>query len=119
MAKYTDVEKLVDYKFPFITFERYVSDGRNKSDEEVYAYKVGYNTAIDDVTHFAQTTDVVEIVRCKDCKHRPVDTGGQGDGFDIEFPDYVCPCQVEDPYYSWVPKDDWFCPDGERRDDNA
>lgn len=63
--------------------------------------------------------DVVEVIRCKDCKHRPVDTVGNGDGFDIEFPDYVCPCQVEDPYYSWVPKDDWFCPDGERKEDDG
>lgn len=118
MAKYTDVEKLVDYKFPFLIFERYVSDGRKKSDEEVYAYKVGYNTAIDDITQFTPAVDVVEVVRCKDCIHRPTDTGGHGDGFDIEFPDNICPCQVEDPYYSWVPKDNWFCPDGERRDDD-
>lgn len=54
--------------------------------------------------------DFVEVVRCKDCKHRPKGT----DRHDLEFPDYVCPCQCEDYWYSWMPKDDWFCADGER-----
>lgn len=54
-----------------------------------------------------------EVVRCKDCKHRPKGTGAN---HDLEFPDYVCPCQCEDYYYSWMPKDDWFCRDGERKE---
>ena len=57
--------------------------------------------------------DAVQVVRCKDCKHRPKGTGAN---HDLEFPDYVCPCQCEDYYYSWMPKDDWFCRDGERRE---
>ena len=61
MARYTDVEKLTDYKFPYITNERYVSDGKRKSEEEVYAYKVGYNAAIDDITQFATSADVQEV----------------------------------------------------------
>lgn len=31
------------------------------------------------------------------------------------FPDDKCPCQCEDPYYSWLPDPDWFCANGERR----
>ena len=54
-----------------------------------------------------------EIVRCKDCVHRPKGTNKH----DLEFPDYVCPCQCDDFWYSWMPKDDWFCANGERRDD--
>ena len=54
------------------------------------------------------------IIRCKDCKHRPKGTGAN---HDLEFPDYVCPCQCEDYYYSWMPKDDWFCRDGERKEE--
>ena len=72
-----------------------------------------------DSVEYKKIIDWAPLVRCKDCIHRPTDTGGHGDGFDIEFPDNICPCQVEDPYYSWVPKDDWFCPDGERREDNG
>ena len=51
-----------------------------------------------------------EIVRCKDCVHRPKGTNNH----DLEFPDYVCPCQCDDFWYNWMPKDDWFCANGER-----
>ena len=53
-----------------------------------------------------------EIIRCKDCKHRP--TGENRD--DLEFPDEMCPCQCEDFWYNWKPADNWFCENGERRD---
>ena len=57
-----------------------------------------------------------EIVRCKDCKHRPTQTEPYKTvGFSLEFPDYKCPCQCSDGYYSWYPEDDWFCANGERR----
>lgn len=58
------------------------------------------------------TVDVVEVVRCKDCKHRP--TGSNRD--DLEFPDDKCPCQCEDYWYSWKPADEWYCGNGERKD---
>lgn len=55
-------------------------------------------------------------VRCKDCKHRPTKLEKYNDGFDLAFPDEVCPCYCDgDPFYSWYPKDDWFCPKGERK----
>ena len=64
--------------------------------------------------------DMVEVVRCKDCKHRPKEPNLETfeSGFDIEFPEgSKCPCQCSgDEYYSWYPEDDWFCADGERRD---
>ena len=55
-----------------------------------------------------------EIIRCKDCKHRPLDdedTEGSG----IEFPDEICPCQCDDYWYSWRPDDDWFCANADMR----
>ena len=57
-----------------------------------------------------------EIVRCKDCKHRPtLDEDGE-----LDFPPtYRCPCQCDDYYYSWMPKDDWFCGNAERRINNG
>lgn len=55
-----------------------------------------------------------QVVRCKDCKHKP---SGSGVNHDIEFPDEICPCQCEDYWYSWMPKDDFFCAWGERRED--
>lgn len=59
--------------------------------------------------------DVVEVVRCKDCIHKPT---GSGVNHDITFPeqDYRCPCRCEDYWYSWMPNDDWFCANGERRE---
>ena len=51
---------------------------------------------------------LVEVVRCKDCKHRPTE--------ELDFPDGKCPCECEDSYYSRYPADDWFCPNGERRE---
>ena len=54
----------------------------------------------------------VQVVRCKDCKHRP---SGTGCNHDLIFPDYVCPCQnTDDNWYSWMPDDEWYCAEGER-----
>ena len=63
-----------------------------------------------------------EIIRCKDCIHKPKPTedykkGERDSGFKIEFPDYMCPLQCEDAYYSRLPKDDWFCGNAERKED--
>lgn len=69
-----------------------------------------------DLLRYAPTIDAVEVVRCKDCKHRP---SGTGVNHDLEFPhnDYKCPCRCEDYWYSWKPADDWYCANGERRAD--
>lgn len=60
-----------------------------------------------------------ELIRCKDCKHRPRRLGDdEHEGLNLEFlefPDEKCPCQCEgDPWYNWMPKDDWYCGNGER-----
>lgn len=55
-----------------------------------------------------------EIVRCKDCKHKP---SGDGVNHRITFPDERCPCQCDDSWYSWLPDDDWFCGNAERREE--
>lgn len=56
------------------------------------------------------------IVRCKGCKHRPIKPEDYENGFDLEFPDSVCPCQCDDGWYSWYPADNWLCADGERKE---
>ena len=62
--------------------------------------------------------DVVEVVRCKDCKHRPYSTEpGKTYGLTIEAPDDRCPCYNEDDgWYSWVPDNEFFCFYGERKE---
>lgn len=77
------------------------------------------------------TADVVEVVRCKDCKHRPAFRNDEdGDryvegpryqetlknGLTVTLEDTGCPCvNGLDSYFSYIPKDDWFCANGERR----
>ncbi|MBR0320020.1 MAG: hypothetical protein IIX10_03080 [Clostridia bacterium] len=52
------------------------------------------------------TVDAVEVVRCKDCKHR----GTEGD----------CPmCHDDDWYMIDNTTDEGFCDRGERREENA
>lgn len=62
--------------------------------------------------------DMVEVVRCKDCKHRPYSTEpGKTYGLTIEAPDGRCPCYNEDDgWYSWVPDNEFFCFYGERKE---
>lgn len=56
-----------------------------------------------------------EIVCCKDCKHRPKRIEEDGsDGFNLDFPDVLCPCYCVDSWFSRMPADDWFCGNGER-----
>lgn len=60
--------------------------------------------------------DVVEVVRCKDCIHRPSRIYGAEDereGLNLEFPDDWCPMQCEDGWYNRMPSDDFFCGYGE------
>lgn len=62
----------------------------------------------------APTVDAVPVIRCKDCKHRPYRDGdGMIDG------DYVCPYLCDDPFYSVMPREDWFCHRAERRHDGS
>lgn len=68
-----------------------------------------------DLIDSTPTIDAVEIVRCKDCKYKPT---GTGCNHDLEFPvHYKCPCECDDNWYSWMPKDDFFCGNGERKTD--
>lgn len=58
-----------------------------------------------------------ELVRCKDCKHRPrLKNENHSDyGFNV-IGDETCPCvNEEDGWYSWMPKDNFYCGFGERR----
>lgn len=71
-----------------------------------------------DITTFIKLMKHSDVVKCKDCIHRPEITDpDEAYGFCLTFPDRVCPCQNEDdPWYSWRPVDDWYCPNGERKE---
>lgn len=54
------------------------------------------------------------LVYCKDCKWR----GKVMKDGSIEWPDkelFKCPGQVDDSYYDWIPNDNFYCANGERR----
>lgn len=63
----------------------------------------------------------IDICFCRECKHRPIkeDPDGEDYGFNIIKPNGPerCPCLVEDGWYSWMPKDNFFCGYGEREDE--
>ena len=69
------------------------------------------------VEHHAPTVDAVQIVRCKNCKHRPLHIDGyiylQPPQLEDGFDDWTCPYVCEDPYYTKMPKDDSYCSKGE------
>ena len=67
-------------------------------------------------TKHGKEVEFAKVTRCKDCKHRPRRIDESGYRFNLEFPDYRCPCRCEDDWYSWMPDDDWFCGNGERKD---
>ena len=71
-------------------------------------------------SEFKGIREVAKLIRCKECKHRPVkeDADGADYGFNIIAPEGSsrCPCIIDDGWYSWMPKDNFFCGYGERRD---
>lgn len=74
------------------------------------------NNVINEVAKVS-SDNLVEVVRCKDCKHRPIDTQEEGNGFDYEFPEeYGCPGYCDDGYYAQRFDDDFYCAWGERKD---
>lgn len=53
-----------------------------------------------------------EIIRCKDCKHRPTYPEAYGAEINGKW------CYWCELIHSWKP-DDWFCADGERREQDV
>lgn len=77
---------------------------------------LGGKKTLEQIIDEEPSVDAVPVVRCKDCKHRPKRLEeGEDKGFNLDFPDYECPCQCEDGWYNWMPDDNWFCGNGERK----
>ena len=70
-------------------------------------------------------TGCVPIIRCRECKHRPRLSKEDDhvyapyriaeDGTVTEKEDFTCPCLCEDEFFSYIPKDDFFCKYGEMK----
>ena len=80
---------------------------------------IGKDWDVNDLAAAIELAPTISLVYCKDCKHRPTDnrTKEHSSNFNIEFPDFKCPCQCDDGYYSWYPEDNWFCGNGELKDE--
>lgn len=83
--------------------------------------KQNFNTVFwSQVAKTIDSAPSIEIIRCKECKHRPIkeDAEGADYGFNISAPngDEHCPCLVEDGWYSWMPNDNFYCGFGERKE---
>jgi len=90
--------------------------GIKNEDYLLYMERMMYN-----VVKQAPTVDATEVVRCKDCVHRPSRIPGASDdheGLNLEFPDDWCPMQCEDGWYNRMPGDDFFCGYGNKGEKN-
>jgi hypothetical protein len=69
--------------------------------------------------HIVADQDLVYVVRCKDCKHRIMNEHYGKKGYlKIKA---MCECDTGDPFElgRCAEDDDWFCGDGERKDEEA
>lgn len=62
-----------------------------------------------------KTSDCVQVVRCRECKHYAIDYLTKAYEPDRRYKPSVC---IRNRY-GVRRKPDWFCADGERRDDDA
>jgi hypothetical protein len=97
----------------YVDVDAFLEDNKEFADREIEHPR--YQETVRELIDEAPSID---IVRCKECKHRPIkeDANEEDYGFNVIAPneDERCPCLVEDGWYSWIPKDDFYCGYGER-----
>ena len=79
---------------------------------EQMKHRRNYVGRLSDSVCLIEDAPIIEIICCKDCKWR----GKVLSDGSIEWPDdlYKCPGRVDDPYYDWIPDDDFYCANGEK-----
>ena len=100
-----DADALKAIRFHYLPYSQIVPADCD-TDEKVYAYKLGWNDAIDAIVEAAPTVDAVEVVRCKDCKYAHMTYGGECKYCDV--------WEAEGEMYL---DGDFYCAFGERRED--
>lgn len=103
-TKYIDADKVIDYANQEVTAAFYYPQGsQSKLDEDAYREKWAF---VKKVMVAAPAADVVEVVRCADCKYQDK---GEND----------CEAWNLCGYRPWLhipTEDDAFCSKGERKD---
>ena len=106
MARYIDADKLESHKFVSWTQPEFFDE----ASQATQAYQTGWNNAIDAIVENEPTADVIEVVRCKDCKYMCHYTDGHLECrllSDLKpIPTTYCTMNADD-----------FCSYGERRED--
>lgn len=113
--------------------EKAVLGEHNYTEGIAYGYATAHKHLVDIVKQLPSAEP--RIIRCKDCKHRPAfrdDEDGNRyvegpryqetlkNGLTVTLEDTGCPCvNGLDSYFSYIPKDDWFCANGERRQESG
>ncbi len=109
MSRLVDADELMWRKSSLVEpRDKAVSMGKPFSDDEVYAYRLGWNDAIDSIMEYAPTVDAVEVVRCKDCKYY-LNSNEKCGLIDTRLHFY-------ETDKTWT--EDCFCSWGERREDD-
>ena len=94
----------------FEAFTRHCTKHREPHDQ----YDMGYTDAVDNIESWldGNKVDVVEVVRCKDCKHYEKPDEG----------DYLGVCRsgrlAVSIFGEIYPEPDYYCPYGERKDND-
>lgn len=109
--------RLIDADALFKMVERSRNVNTHEKEEFRRAHEYEHSHFLHLITE-QPTIDSVPVVRCRECIHRPsVSDHDEIGGFKYEFPDDRCPCKCVDRWYSWMPDDNWFCGNGEHRED--
>lgn len=85
--------------------------------QDIYDNSYMVSSVPEEVIRSLSPADVVEVVRCKDCKHRRVNEHyGEKGYLRIKA---MCELDTGDPFElsRCASDDDWFCADGERKDE--
>ena len=99
MPRLIDADELMWHKSSLVEpRDKTVSMGKPISYDEVYAYRLGWNEAIDAIIENAPTVDAEPVIRCKDCRF-------------YNTHDHRC-VRMNHGF-----KDDFFCSWGERKED--
>ena len=108
----------------------------NLEDTASSAYAVASGEEILENVQEYEILSVEPLVRCRECKHRPVKSPDKNGRLWITAPknynedclstfapavgeyDLTCPYLCDDPWYNRMPDDNYYCADGERKDDD-
>ena len=95
----------------YVHTECYLQENK---DRHLDVYKKGWNDALQAAHDNAPAVDAVEVVRCHKCIHWDEDTVRRNSNDATWWNEAVCRKYSDDIWEAW--KDaDWFCADGERR----